>query len=97
MTSLPNERDLAFQRSDSEFSEDQPRVKKYDKNKIFSNQKIQELSFATGDTSTDQGSSFMNKKRKKKKNKDTDDSIYSDRDDPPKSVKDYDINVMLTD
>lgn len=45
----------------------------------------------TGDTSTDQGNSFMNKKRKK--NKGTDDSGFTTQ----QTVKDYDINVILTD
>jgi hypothetical protein len=62
---------------------------------IFSNEKIQENSIVTKDSSTDQGNSFKNKKRKKK-NRNTDDSSFSERK-AHKSVKDYDINVILTD
>ena len=64
---------------------------------IFGNQKIQEISIDTGDGSIDKsGGSIMNKKRKKK-NRDTDDSSYSERKEARKTVKDYDINVILTD
>ena len=96
MTSLPNN-DLGFGlERESDYS-NEPKKKKYDRNMIFANQKIQEISIDTGDASLDKsGGSIMNKKRKKK-NRDTDDSSYSERKEARKTVKDYDINVILTD
>ena len=96
MTSLPNfDKGFGLER-ESDYSND-PKKKKYDRNMIFGNQKIQEISIDTGDASLDKsGGSIMNKKRKKK-NRDTDDSSYSERKVARKTVKDYDINVILTD
>ena len=95
MTSLPNyDKGFGLER-ESDYSND-PKKKKYDRNMIFSNQKIQEMSIDTGDASLEKSNSIMNKKRKKK-NRDTDDSSYSERKEARKTVKDYDINVILTD
>ena len=96
MTSLPNfDKGFGLER-ESDYS-NEPKKKKYDRNMIFGNQKIQEISIDTGDGSFDKsGGSIMNKKRKKK-NRDTDDSSYSERKEARKTVKDYDINVLLTD
>ena len=64
MTSLPNfDKGFGLER-ESDYSND-PKKKKYDRNMIFGNQKIQEISIDTGDASLDKsGGSIMNKKRK---------------------------------